>query len=186
MNVASQIQLNKQLKGSLTKLMFLSGVLLISNLFLTATIYRQDLRVVLVPTHLNKELIVTIGSVSEEYLELITRDYIGLILNLTPENYEYAESSILKHTHPSTYGVLQHELAELARDIKTRNVSIYFSMTDMVVDKQKLTVDVTGHLQTNLGLKAISRELRRYRIIYDFTGGRLMLKEFYEVKDESL
>lgn len=186
MNVASQIQLNKQLKGCLTKLVLLSAVLLVSNLLLTAAIFRQDHRVILVPTHLNKELMTTVGSVSEEHLELITRDYIGLILNLTPENYAYAESSILKHTHPSSYGSIQHELGELARDIKDRNVVINFLTTDMVVDKQKLKVDVTGYLQTNIGLKAISKELKKYRIGYDFTGSRLTLKEFYEVKDESL
>jgi type IV conjugative transfer system protein TraE len=186
MNVANQIRLNKQLQGSFTKLMILSGVLLVSNLLLTAIIFRQDLRVMLVPTHINKEVTITVGSVSEEYLELITRDYIGLILNLTPENYEYAESSILKHTHPSSYGAIQHELGELARDIKSRNVAISFSMTDMVVDKRNLKIDVTGYLETKIGLKSVSREVKQYRVTYDFTGSRLTLKEFYEVKDESL
>lgn len=187
MNVANQIKLNERLELHRKKLLIVCSILLVSNLLLCGLLFRQDTNVVLVPTHINKEITLTTGSsYSSEYLELITRDYIGLILNLSPENYEYVQSTILKNTHPSSYGVIKHELDALAEDIKKRSVAVNFQTTDMVVDKKRLQVDIRGYLETKIGLKTVSREQRKYRIIYGYMGSKLTLKEFFEVKDESL
>jgi type IV conjugative transfer system protein TraE len=187
MNIAGQIKLNERLKLHRKRLLIVCGLMLVSNVLLCKLLFRQDTNVILVPTHINKDITLTTGSAySSDYLELITRDYIGLILNLTPENYEYAQEAILKNTHPSSHGVIKHELGELAEDIKKRSVAINFRTTDMVVDLRRLQVDVRGSLETKVGLKTVSKELRKYRIVYDYMGSKLTLKEFYEVKDESL
>lgn len=184
MDISNQIKHNAQLKRNLHSISIMCGILVISNFLLAISLYKQDSRTILIPTHISKNFMVTDEKVSEEYLELISRDIAHQMLNLTPENYNYVEASILKMAHPSSYGTIKQELNELAHDIKSRDVSTNFSLSEININKQNFKVSIQGYLETKIGLRSISRELKKYHIIYDYSGGTLTLKEFYEVKDE--
>lgn len=184
MNVASQIQHNYRLKRHRSWLIISGTILMISNLLLSLYITNLESRTIVVPTYIPKEISLTNKHVSEEYLELMARDVINMILNITPHSYEYVESYLLKLSHPSHYGKLKQELMELAEDIKMRDVSISFFITHMTVDVSNLKVAVEGHLETRVGLKTVNRELRKYNVVFDYTGARFSIKDFYEVENE--
>ncbi|MDF3047695.1 MAG: conjugal transfer protein TraE [Candidatus Midichloriaceae bacterium] len=184
MNIAQQVKANQRLRLEKLILGVLSGVLLLSNLGLTWHIVFKETTTIIVPTQINRSFSVGNSGVSEEYLEMVARDLVTQLLNLTSENYEYVENAMLKIAHPSSYWKLRSELEELASDIKLRKVSVAFAITEMRIDKEALQVDVTGNLETRLGTKTIKREIKKYRVIFDYGAYQLALKEFYEVKDD--
>jgi conjugal transfer pilus assembly protein TraE len=166
------------------KLLAMHGVLLmVVNLLLATSIYFNNTKTILVPLSLNKQVSVGIKDVSNEYIELIARDLTQSILNITPDNYLYIKESVLKLAHPRFYGELQQQLDDLVQDVKTRQIGIHFSPIEMNINKDELTAQVNGYLETKIGLKQISKEIKKYHLAFDYTGSQFTLKEFYEVLD---
>ncbi|MCE2993409.1 MAG: TraE/TraK family type IV conjugative transfer system protein [Alphaproteobacteria bacterium] len=180
MNVAGQITLNKQLKKHKSVLLYSTAYLLFSNVVLCGYLISQDTKTVLVPTHINKELTLSQSHVSEEYLEVIVRDIAMQLLNLTPDTYDYVETQILKLALPSNYAHLQEDLRVLGDDIRSRNISIGFQISQIVVDVKSLECEVTGYLDTRIGTSGVARERKQYKFEFDYSASKLALKEFYE------
>lgn len=184
MNLGRQIQVNSDLSKHRSLLIIVCAILLCSNLLLCISVVTKDTNTILLPMTLTKSFSVSGKEVSEEYLELISRDLIQSILNITPNNYEYNKEAILKLVHPSFYGALKQQLDTLSEDVKQRQISIYFLPAEMKVSNEELTSEITGYLETRIGLKEVGKLLKKYRMKFDYTGSQLTLKEFYEVSDE--
>lgn len=180
MNVAGQIKLNNELKRHRSILLYSTACLLFTNVVLSGYLLAQDTKVVLVPTHVNKELTLSQSRVTEEYLEVIVRDIATQLLNLTPSTYEYVEAQILKLALPSNYAHLKEDLKVLGDDIKDRDISVGFRISEVSVDVKNLECDVIGQLETRLGTTGISTERKTYKFLFDYSGSKLALKEFYE------
>jgi conjugal transfer pilus assembly protein TraE len=183
MNINEQIKANRNLLKHRNLLVIILVVMLISNTLLAFYLFKVDSKIIVIPSQVRKEFYLTESKVSNEYLELMTRDFTNLILNLTAENYEYVKTSVLKHTKPDYYEKIKHELDGLATDIKLRNVTTTFFIKEIILDTETLTSEVKGVLDTRIGLTTVSSVNKVYKIVFDYSLSYLSLKEFYEVED---
>lgn len=184
MNLAEQIKLNKQLEYHRILLSVVGALLLIINLLLSLYIFLQDKQTIIVPSFIPREFNVTTKTASSEYIELMARDIAMQVLNLTQENYEYTKNSLLRIAHPTSYGQLKTQLDELATDIRDRNLSINFTISNIVVDQEGQSAQVSGYLETKVGSKTVSRDLKTYSILFSYVAGTLTLRNFFEVAHE--
>ncbi|MBS0637001.1 MAG: hypothetical protein JSS12_05780 [Verrucomicrobia bacterium] len=184
MNIETQIKLTSQLKKQRVILLGLVGVFAISNLLLAASLLTADKAVLIMPTHISKEFEISSKKVSEDYLELMARDFVQSFLNMTPDTQEYLNSYVLRLAHPSYHGELKQQLNELFEEIKNKQMTLHFTLNEMDVDQDKLVVKASGYLVKHMGVREVERKLRKYHIAFLNNGTRLMLKEFYEVEDE--
>lgn len=158
-----------------------SCVLLSSNFFLSAAIFFSEKEYILVPSTLEKEVLVSNGKLSMSYLEPITRDVVNLMLSVTPQNTEYATNSILKITHPAFRGQLKAALFERNQDILKRRISLHFHPQTIVPGEEPKTVIATGKLSTYLGREEVSLEDKSYSITYTQEGFRPLVSNFHEI-----
>lgn len=161
-----------------------TGLLLISNIVLGTYINFQDSKIVVIPSQVTKAFEVSTKGVSTEYIELMARDVVQSLLTLTADNIDYFGEVLLKIAHPKFHGELKQQMSELEEDVKKREVRIHFSISEIETDKTNLLAEVNGYLDTYVGLRKTSTELKKYIVGFDYTGGRLMLTKFYEVEEE--
>ena len=176
---------NKQLMKHRSLLLIAGIGLIVANMVLSISVFSNNSKTILVPLSLNRQVSVGIKDVSIEYIELIARDLTQSILNITPDNYVYIKESVLKLAHPSFYGELQQQLDDLVQDVKARQIGIHFSPIEMNINKDELTAEVNGYLETRIGLKQISKEIKKYHLAFDYAGSQFTLKEFYEVLNDN-
>lgn len=158
-----------------------SGVLLISNLFLATAVVFGDKEVVLVPNSLNEEASIINGKMSPAYIEALTRDVVNLMLNTTPSNVEYTARSILKITHPKFYGSLKTALTARSSDVINRKITVSFWPKSIIPTEDPNSVLVVGQLTTYLGKEETANEEKTYSITYAFEGVRPSVLDFHEV-----
>lgn len=158
-----------------------SSILLFNTLILSSAVLFTDKEYILVPSILEKEVIVSNGRLSMGYLEPITRDVINLMLSVNPQNTEYVTKSILKITHPAFRGKLKSALFERNQDILKRRISLHFYPQTIVPDEEGKTVIVSGKLATYLGKEEVSLEEKLYSITYVQEGFKPLVAGFYEI-----
>ena len=161
-----------------------SVVLLVANIFLSASLFLHNKEIVLVPNSLEKESSIKNGKMSPAYLEAMTRDVVNLMLNVTPANAEYSSRSILKITHPAFYGKLKKDLNERNKDVAKRRISTIFYPQSMSVNEKNDGAVVSGKLSTYLGKEEVLMEDKVYSVTYSFDGFRPAVIDFYEVQQE--
>lgn len=160
------------------------ALLIVSNTILAVASLFSTREMVLIPNALDKETAISNKKMSPAYLEAITRDVVGLMLNITPSNTDYAIRSVLKITHPSFYGQLKHDLNKNAEDvIKRRITTFYFPQSIQVIGDA--SVVVTGKLSTYLGKEMMGEEEKSYSITYAYEGFRPSVMDFHEVDPKS-
>lgn len=184
MELSRYIEINKKLKKHRTYLVGVLSIMMMSNFALSLALLSQNSRTILVPNVLSKGVEISDREVSEEYLELVTRDFIAQVMNMSQENYAYVEEYVLRLAHPASYHALKGELMELEQELKGRGVALNFSIKQISVNKKTLSAEVLGVLETRISGVAANREEKRYRVLFDYAARHLQLKEFYEVKDE--
>lgn len=162
----------------------LAGVMIVSNIALSIYINFQDRMVVIVPTHISKEFEISNSHITPNYLEMRARDVVQSFLNLTPQNIEYFEEILLGMAHPKFHGELQQQIGELRKDVKGREVRTFFVINETNVAIDNLEVEVTGYLETFVGSRQTSTELKKYLIGFDYSNARLLLTKFYEAEQE--
>ncbi|MFC1659303.1 TraE/TraK family type IV conjugative transfer system protein [Pseudomonadota bacterium] len=178
-------------------------VLFLLNILLTIKVFNQDNLVVLVPnsmgtvynTNNNQEsnnkyntFSISTTKVSNEYLEAITRDVITTLLNITPNNIQYAANSILNMVHPSSYGEIKSYLYQVMEDIQKRKITtVFFPITIQTSNKDtgNLKSIVEGDLVTYLGKEEVSRSRNKYQIGFNYNG-KLTVTEFSEINNKEV
>lgn len=184
MEAASQIKMLSQLKQQRKVLAIIAVVSGLCTLLLTVNTLLEKRTVVVIPAHVAKEFEISNKGVSEEYLELMSRDFIQSFLNITPESREYINGYLLRMAHPDYHGELKQQLAELFEEIVTKQITLHFNLSEMAIDRERLTAQANGYLVKHMGERKIESKLRQYHIAFANNGTRLLLKEFYEVEDE--
>lgn len=157
------------------------GILLFSNLGLSAAVMLGDKQTILIPNSLNQEASISNGKMSPAYLEALTRDVINLMLTVTPASVEYNTKSVLKVTHPKFYGALKTSLQSRAADVVNRRISVYFTPQSITPTEDNLGVLVVGKLSTYLGKEEVALEDKTYSITYAFEGFKPLVLDFHEV-----
>lgn len=161
-------------------------ILAVICLLLAGSLFFSKKTIVLVPNSLSGKTTITSQSPSIEYVEAFSRDVINLMLNVTPDNTEYANQQILKITHPAFHGVLKQELEARKEDINKRKITTYFSGQNLVVNLEQDQVLVSGVLNTLLGKELVSKESKTYFLGYKYSGFGLQIVDFHEVDPKEL
>lgn len=172
-------ELNKITKQRNISLL-ICGVMMITSLLQTIIIIRGEKSVVLVPSSLSGEVGLSNRRASAAYLENITRDVIKDILDVTPDNANYAAQQVLKITHPSFYGDLKQSLNKRTEDVVSRKITTNFYSKSMVVNANKNQVFISGKLSTFLGTKMVLEEEKTYSISYEYNNFKLLIVDFHE------
>ena len=137
----------------------------------------RDREIVLQPI-VRSPLTLSSSGVSEQYLEMVTRDTALMTLNRSPENLEYWMDSILAIDTPEAHGSLKRDLMKILNEQRGSSISQYFTLAGMKVDTEKLTSEVTGTLHTVVGSKSVTAEPRTFRFYWAYRGLTLQLKGF--------
>lgn len=140
----------------------------------------RDREIVLQPI-VRSPLTLSSSGVSEQYLEMVTRDTALMTLNRSPENLEYWMDSILAIATPEAHGSLKRDLMKILNEQRGSSISQYFTLAGMKVDPEKLTSEVTGTLHTVVGSKSVTAEPRTFRFYWAYRGLTLQLKGFWMV-----
>ena len=172
-------ELNKITKQRNISLL-ICGVMMITSLLQTIIILRGEKSVILVPSSLSGEVGLSSRRASAAYLENITRDVIKDILDVTPDNANYAAQQVLKITHPSFYGDLKQSLNKRTEDVVSRKITTNFYSKSMVVNANKNQVFISGKLSTFLGTKMVLEEEKTYSISYEYNNFKLLIVDFHE------
>lgn len=137
----------------------------------------RDREIVLQPI-VRSPLTLSSSGVSEQYLEMVTRDTALMTLNRSPENLEYWMDSILAIATPEAHGSLKRDLMKILNEQRGSSISQYFTLAGMKVDPEKLTSEVTGTLHTVVGSKSVTAEPKTFRFYWAYRGLTLQLKGF--------
>jgi type IV conjugative transfer system protein TraE len=162
-----------------------SAISILSNLILSYAIYSQEKFVVVTPAFISQEYTISKKHVSTGYLQDTARVTAVTMLSMTPNNTKFIEETILRHVDPEFFGELKQQLYALAGDIKKRQVSTVFIPVEVnVVHEAEFTAEVIGDLLTFVGKQQTGFERKTYRMSFNYAGAGLLLKEFYEVKND--
>ena len=137
----------------------------------------RDREIVLQPI-VRSPLTLSSSGVSEQYLEMVTRDTALMTLNRSPENLEYWMDSILAIATPEAHGSLKRDLMKILNEQRGSSISQYFTLAGMKVDTEKLTSEVTGTLHTVVGSKSVTAEPKTFRFYWAYRVLTLQLKGF--------
>ena len=140
----------------------------------------RDREVVLVPT-VRTPLTISSTGVTQDYLELVTRDTALMLLNRSPEGLDYWMQAILGIAHPSAYGKLKADLVKIVTEQRGSDVAQAFVISKMTVDARDLTSTVSGTLKTYVGAQVIASEARTFKFSWVYTGLKLSLTGFEQL-----
>ena len=143
----------------------------------------RDREVVLQPV-LRSPLTVSSAGVSREYLEMVTRDTAILTLDRSPANLDYWMKSVLEIVSPRAQGKIKADLLRIVDEQRGSSISQYFTLQSMKIAPANLQSTVTGQLNTVVGQKIITSQVRTFRFDWEYSGVSLKLIGFGMVQPE--
>lgn len=149
-------------------------------LLISATRSRE---VVLQPV-LRSPLTLSSAGVSREYLELVTRDTAILTLDRSPGSLDYWMKSVLDIVSPRAHGKIKADLLKIVDEQRGSSISQFFQIQSMDIDPEALRSSVTGKLNTVVGQKVVTSELRTFQFDWEYSGMSLKLIGFGMVQDD--
>lgn len=159
-------------------------ILLLIVLLLSIGLVKKDNKTILVPFNLQDKLSISRNKVQNDYLVNVSSNVITTILNLTPNNVEYAEKTILNHTNSKSYGVLKNQFRIIKNNIISRKITTAFYPLSIYPNEESLTVQVEGILNSYLGQREVSSEKKKFEIKYDYSFGKLSIVGFTELMED--
>ncbi|AXB80456.1 type IV conjugative transfer system protein TraE [Novosphingobium sp. P6W] len=153
---------------------------------LTVVATNPDREVILQPV-VAKQMSISSGGVSRDYLEAVTRDAALLTLNRSPETLQYWMDAILAITAPEARGGLKAKLAAIVAEQQGSQVTQFLTIDWIQVDPGTLTSEIGGVLHTVVASRDVRREQRTFRFKWKYEGLSLKLLGFGVVlkKDEA-
>jgi len=163
-----------------------SAVSLVSNLFLGIKVATVDEKIVLVPA-LRQEMMVSKSGVSKSYIEEMSLLFLSNLLDLSPSDIGHKKELILKYTSNSDKRALKEVIEYFTtceRNYKRFDLTTYFSVKNLEIDLENLSVIAHGILTSYYGKAGHESENEDYRLDFEFQGGNLRLKAFMRIVDE--
>ena len=157
------------------------------NIVLTGLLLFKEnvVTTVLVPIHHEAgeaSWVVSEQKVSTDYLNRVARDLLVLVTHSTPVNVDHNRQAILKYVSPGSFGTIEAELLNQAKELKEKRATYLFDVTATTTDSQNLTVRFDGLKRVFIGERETERKNTAYRLQFNLVAGRLYLKAFTEVK----
>lgn len=143
-------------------------------------------RTILVPPVTEKTFWVSANKVSASYLEQMAEFVAYHILDVSPANIDYKREILLRYVNPEAHGELRTRQEIEAARVKQDNVSTMFSIQQLTPDEDRMSVVLRGRLTTFVNGTRTSEDDRAYLAEFDYSGGRISLKTFKEMKHADL
>jgi conjugal transfer pilus assembly protein TraE len=135
-------------------------------------------RVVVTPPQITKSFWVSGERVSSAYLEQMGGYVAWLMLDLTPASVGWKKDALLSFVAPEDYQALKLQMELEAERLRKINGSTYFQLQQLEPDEDAQTVLLTGRLRTLVNGQETSLLQKRFRVAFQYRGGRTQLKTF--------
>ena len=157
------------------------------NIVLTGLLLFKDnvVTTVLVPIHHEageSSWLVSEQAISPDYLNRVARDLLVLVKHSTPVNVDYNRKALLKYVSPSSFGTIEAELLNQAKELKEKRASYFFDVTAATIVTLSLSARFDGLKRVFIGEREVERKNTGYTLTFNMVAGRLYLKSFTEVK----
>lgn len=153
---------------------------------LSFRILTMNERIIMVPP-LSSEIVISKNKVSSSYLEQMTTVFLNCLLDLSGLDVLHKRDMILKYTassDPDFSRKINQYFADSAEKYKKFDLVTYFTVKNMEVDETRNEVIAHGILTSRYGKHGFESSPASYRLLYEFSGGYLRLKEFQAVRDD--
>ncbi|WP_018694125.1 TraE/TraK family type IV conjugative transfer system protein [Algicola sagamiensis] len=142
--------------------------------------YEFEEKVIIHPLSLTQKYAVDKENPDPLYIEKLATELLSARFHYIPDTVSFQFENLAKHFHPSIYGLKKSELANKAKFIKKRDESSAFYPMSIYVSNYQAFI--TADIKTYLGKKNISEKLRTFQMDFEYSGGRIWLKENVEVE----
>jgi conjugal transfer pilus assembly protein TraE len=139
-------------------------------------------KIILVPLTLTDETAIDGNSVSDDYLEKMTRYVMGLAVNYTPATARGNFDRLLKLFRPQEFPAARKTFYELASSVEVSKNTTAFFISKISVDRKKGEIEVSGTRKQFGDSSALpdSGGLKVYYIDYVVESGSFMITNFSE------
>lgn len=164
----------------------ISALALIANTFLGLKIATSDQQIVLVPA-LRQEMMISKAGVSKSYLEEMSLLFLSNLLDLSPNDIGHKKEIVMKYTVSNDKKAIDHLMeyfSKAAREYKTFGLSTFFSVKNLEIELDNLTVVAHGILTSYYGKQGHESEDEDYKLEFEYQGGNLRLKSFTRIIDD--
>lgn len=154
--------------------------LLIANILLSSLMLQvwQHHTVEVTPFFGGASYLKSATQVDSHYLSLMSENFIYSRLNVTPATVATNHQRLLKFADSNSYPTMLKLLEQEALVIRAKKMSSVFDITQIRVNPQTLTAEVTGMLQRYVGLRALKAERLTYVLHFRYAQGRLSILSF--------
>ena len=92
----------------------------------------------------------------------------------------------MRYTDPAYYGDLKNELVSEAEQLEKTHTNLIFYPVEVAVDTQQLTAQIIGDLSATVGNDHLPVQRIHYQLKFRYSEGRLWLKSFEEIKNQTM
>jgi len=139
-------------------------------------------KVVVIPATLERPISIAGDQPSPSYLEQWGIWVAHLMLDVSASSIDITKDAILKYTHPASHGALENKLVFEAARLRRDASSSQFFPSQVVAAPASKAVAVVGQLDVYINERRTSSGTRAYAIEFEFSNGRMFLKDFYETE----
>ena len=176
-----KIQSSGQGYKRLSQIMVVSNILI--GIALLSTINKE--KIILVPQVAPEmKMWVSQSQASPEYLSMLTRNALDLLLNVTETSIDAQQAALLSLVAPKYREDLKQKLINITGQVKTNNISQNFYIESIKVILNKNQVFVMGHLNQYVDKNNVSTSQQFYKITYQ-TGNYSFFIKGIELLDPS-
>jgi len=165
--------------------MVLAGVMLLSNILLSAKIFTINTaeKTIIHPVNMTESYSVENDIVGPNYIGELAIEFLRARFLYTPKTVAKQFNNITKHFHPAIYGEKKAELdAEASKIIRNDETSVLFPMSSHVKQKTAyVEAEITGYL----GKKPVTQNVKTFEVNFRHTGGRIWIYSWSEVALDS-
>ena len=160
-----------------------SCIFILIIFFQSICLVKKDSKTILVP-FINHQVSLNNSKPSNEYIVAITRDIFSLLLNLTPDNIDYSQKTILGLVDSAHYGEIKNQFLFIKEKILSKKFNTVFYITEIIPNNNNLTAIVSGNLYSYLGTKQTNTEEKKFEIKFKYKNSQLLLVGFNEVIED--
>lgn len=161
-------------------------LMVVSNVVLAVIIafnYNRE-RVVIVPQVAPESKIwVSQSQASLEYLTIMSKNMLDLLLNITPETTKSQHKELLRWVAPKSRDLLESKLASIDQQLISNNLSQNFYVRNIRVVNNKNIVYVNGTLSQYIDKNLATENSQTYKITYQVSNYNVQLLDFEQVAD---
>jgi conjugal transfer pilus assembly protein TraE len=140
-------------------------------------------RTVVVPPTIERSFWIDRDKASGAYLEQMGSFIAWLVLDVSPASIDWKKDVLLGYVEPDQHGLLKTRQELEASRLKRINASTSFAPQQLVAREDQQDVVVRGRLRTLVNGLETANDLKAYRIVFGYAGGRTHLASFQEMTD---